>query len=153
VKGVIGVVSEEAGGQAQGLGEIVVLNRDLFFGVKIGNILRGLGYAVTFVAATGAFVERLRGEGVAPVLGVIDMGAGVDWEAVATVTGEGARTPVLVFGSHLDVEGLRAAKAAGVRRVVSNGDFHRDMVALVQRYARSGDEGEVTKDGGEMGSE
>jgi DNA-binding NarL/FixJ family response regulator len=118
------------------MGEIVVLNRDLFFGVKIGNILRGLGYQVTFVPATGVFVERLRAEGTAPVLGIIDMGAGVDWEAVATVTGEDARTPVLVFGSHLDVEGLRAAKAAGVRRVVSNGDFHRDMVALVRRYAR-----------------
>lgn len=123
--------------QAQDLGEIVVLNRDLFFGVKIGNVLRGLGYEVTFVAAAGAFVERLRGEGVAPVLGVVDMGAGVDWEAVATVTGEGTKTPVLVFGSHLDVDGLRAAKAAGVRRVVSNGDFHRDMVALVKRYARA----------------
>jgi hypothetical protein len=98
---------------------------------------------VTFVPATAAFVERLMEEGVAPVLGVIDMGAGVDWEAVATVTGEGAKTPVLVFGSHLDVEGLRAAKAAGVRRVVSNGDFHRDMVALVQRYARTGDPAEA----------
>ena len=71
-------------------------------------------------------------------LGAVVHRAGVDWEAVSTVTGEGARTPVLVFGSHLDVEGLRAAKAAGVRRVVSNGDFHRDMVALVRRYARAG---------------
>ena len=124
--------------QGTDLGEIVVLNRDLFFGVKIGNVLRGLGYRVSFVQETEAFVERLRAEGPPPVLGVIDMGAGVDWEAVGTVTGgKGSGTPVLVFGSHLDVEGRRAAKAAGVRRVVSNGDFHRDMVALVQRYATS----------------
>ncbi len=129
-------VTEVDDDQSQGLGEIVVLNRDLFFGVKIGNTLRGLGYQVAFVPATEAFVARLRTEGAAPVLGVIDMGAGVDWEAVRMVTGENATTPVLVFGSHLDVEGLRAAKAAGVRRVVSNGDFHRDMVALVRRYAR-----------------
>src|SRR5262249_14324182 len=118
-------------------GEIVVLNRYLFFGVKIGNILRGLGYEVSFVPTTDAFVARLGSADIAPVLGVIDMGAGVDWEAIADLTGaEGNTTPLLAFGSHLDADGRRAAKAAGVRRVVSNGDFHRDMVALVQRYAR-----------------
>jgi hypothetical protein len=121
------------------LGEIVVLNRDLFFGVKIGNVLRGLGYRVSFVQSTEAFVERLRSTETAPVLGVVDMGAGVDWAAVAAaIGGDGEAIPVLVFGSHLDVEGRRAAKAAGVRRVVSNGDFHRDMVALVRRYAVGG---------------
>ena len=120
-----------------GLGEIVVLNRDLFFGVKIGNILRGLGYDVSFVPSTPAFVARLRGDDPPPVLGIVDMGAGVDWQEIATLAGaEDAGTPLLVFGSHLDVEGRRAAKAAGVTRVVSNGDFHRDMVALVQRCAR-----------------
>jgi hypothetical protein len=120
-----------------GRGEIVVLNRDLFFGVKIGNTLRGLGYLVSFVPTTPAFVARLQGEGTAPVLGIVDMGTGVDWQEIAALTrSESAGTPLLVFGSHLDVDGRRAAKAAGVTRIVSNGDFHRDMVALVQRYAR-----------------
>lgn len=117
------------------LGEIVVLNRDLFFGVKIGNTLRELGYDVTFVNATRVFVERMaRGES-PPVLGLIDMNAGVDWEAVKRLNERVPGAPLLVFGSHLDVEGRRAAKAAGVRRVVSNGDFHREMVTLVRRYA------------------
>ena len=118
------------------LGEIVVLNRDLFFGVKIGNTLRGLGYRVSFVPTTEEFVTRLRTNSPPPVLGVIDMSAGVDWETIAAVVSAGAvRTPLLGFGSHLDVEGRRAAKAAGVTRIVSNGDFHRDMVTLVRRYA------------------
>jgi hypothetical protein len=127
-------------------GEILVLNRDLFFGVKIGNILRGIGYRVTFVPATAPFVARLRQVGPVPVLGIVDMAAGVDWQAIATITGDDRAAPLLVFGSHLDVDGRRAAKAAGVRRVVSNGDFHRDMVALVQRYARR--EGSDRKDSG-----
>ena len=63
------------------------------------------------------------------------MNAGIEWAVIARVTAAG-RTPILAFGSHLDVEGRRAAKAAGVTRVLSNGDFHRDMVALVERYAR-----------------
>jgi hypothetical protein len=118
------------------IGEIVVLNRDLFFGVRIGNLLRGLGYRVSFLPATAPFVARLRAAEPPAVLGIVDMGAGVDWDAIAAVTGgDGVATPILVFGSHLDVEGRRAAKAAGSRRVVSNGDFHRDMVALVERYA------------------
>jgi hypothetical protein len=129
--------SEPATDESRDLGEIVVLNRDLFFGVKIGNILRGLGYRVSFLPTTAAFVERLGSPDVAPVLGVIDMSSGVDWHAIAALTGsEDTATPLLAFGSHLDVEGRRAAKAAGVRRVVSNGDFHRDMVALVRRYTR-----------------
>jgi hypothetical protein len=116
-------------------GEIVVLNRDLFFGVKIGNILRGLGYRVSFVPATEPFVARLQTSGPETVLGIIDMGAGIEWSAIATLTGTES-TPILAFGSHLDVDGRRAAKAAGVTHILSNGDFHRDMVALVERYAR-----------------
>jgi CheY-like chemotaxis protein len=127
----------DTGDSDRNAGEIVVLNRDLFFGVKIGNTLRSLGYQVAFVRETPALVERLTNGDALPVLGIIDMNVGVDWSAVGAVTGERGRgVPVLVFGSHLDVEGRRAAKAAGVTRVLSNGDFHRDMVALVQRYAR-----------------
>jgi hypothetical protein len=116
-------------------GTILVLNRDVFFGVKIGNTLRALGYAVAFVKETAAFVGQLAADGEPPVLGLVDMNVGVDWDAIATLRERGPVVPILVFGSHLDVEGRRAAKAAGVRRIVSNGDFHRDMVALVQRYA------------------
>lgn len=112
------------------LGEIVVLNKDLFFGVKIGNTLRALGYTVTFTKTTNEFLLKMDGS---PVLGLIDLAAGADWDAVKAAE---IASPTLVFGSHLNVEGLRAAKTAGVTRVVSNGDFHRDMVALVARYAR-----------------
>ncbi len=114
-----------------------MLNRDLFFGVRIGNALRRLGYRVTFAADTAAFAARVRDAVPRTVLGIVDMGTGVDWATVKELTGEtGPASPILVFGSHLDVAGRRAAKAAGVARVVSNGDFHRDLVALVQRYAQ-----------------
>ncbi len=127
----------ETDSQPPYLGEIVVLNRDLFFGVRIGNTLRGLGYRVSFTPDSPAFAERITGADPPAVLGVIDMGAGVDWERIRSLTAPAdAGTPLLVFGSHLDVDGLRAAKAAGVTRVVSNGDFHRGMVELVRRYAR-----------------
>src|SRR5215208_4458636 len=119
------------------LGRVVVLNRDLFFGVKIGNQLKSIGYDVVFAKESDGFAERVRDQP-KPVLGLIDMNAGADWDAVMSLmSGDGPGVPVLAFGSHLDVEGRRAAKAAGVTRVLSNGDFHRDMVTLVRRYALS----------------
>lgn len=117
-------------------GQIVVLNRDLFFGVRLGNAMREAGYRVEFAKETAAFVERVRAQEPAAVLGIVDLNAGVDWEQIATLTADPAvATPILVFGPHMDVTGFRSAKAAGVRRIVSNGEFHRDMVGLVARYA------------------
>ncbi len=124
--------------EGSGSGKIVVLNKDLFFGVKIGNVLRSIGYTVEFAKASDEFARMMSVDPDRVALGIVDINAGVDWDTISALTGaESANAPVLAFGSHLDVNGLRAAKAAGVRRVVSNGDFHRDMVRLVQRYARS----------------
>ena len=115
--------------------DLVILNRDLFFGVRLGNALRDAGYRVAFASTTDAFLARLRGR-VPPRLGVVDLGAGPDWDAVAAFTADPAAvTPILVFGPHKDVAGFRAAKAAGVARVVANGEFHRDVLGYVARYA------------------
>ena len=84
--------------------------------------------------ATSAFFARLAAPGNAVALGLIDIGAGVDWEAAATALAT-TTTPVIAFGPHMDVEGLRAAKAAGVTRVYSNGEFSREMAAVIERYA------------------
>jgi hypothetical protein len=128
------VLNQEAIAQA-GLGEVVVLNSDLFFGVKIGNQLKKQGYAVAFRKTAGDFAAEIRATNA--VLGLIDLNARPDWTEVSALVKEiGERTPILVFGSHLDVDGLRAAKASGVRRVVSNGEFHQNMIELVARYAR-----------------
>jgi len=117
--------------------EIVVLNRDLFFGVRIGNALRDAGYRVTFRPATAPFIAHLRATDPPAALGLIDLGADPDWSEIAHVTRDMPAIPILVFGPHKDVDGFRAAKAAGITRIVSNGDFHRDMLGLVRRYARA----------------
>jgi len=121
------------------VGKIVFLNRDLFFGVRVGNTLRGLGYTVSVAPAAAAFVAKLREATPPPLLGIIDISAGVDWPIITSLTSSEQYTPILAFGPHKDVEGLRAAKSAGVTRVVSNGDFHQHMVELVRRYCRQPD--------------
>jgi hypothetical protein len=129
--------SDEPAAEGRGA-TVVVLNRDLMFGMRIRNALGPLGYAAAFAADTAAFAERLRGSDPAAALGLIDMNGPVDWELIGELATDAAVvTPLLAFGPHVDVAGRRAAKAAGVTRIVSNGDFHRDTVGLIRRYARA----------------
>ena len=64
------------------------------------------------------------------------MSAQPDWPLIKSLTEDADPAPILAFGPHTDVTARRAAKAAAVTRLVSNGDFHRDMMTLVRRYAR-----------------
>ena len=118
------------------LGKILVLVKDLFFSVKLGNELRGAGYSPIFAKSLEQFVALI--EEHRPHLGIIDITGMADWEQVADIQErpDASATPLLFFGPHKDVEGLRAAKAAGATRVVSNSQLHGNLIPLVQRYAR-----------------
>ncbi len=125
---------------------VVVLNRDLMFGVQIANVVRALGFAPRFVPDTDAFAAEMRRRDPRPVLGILDMNGPIDWEAISRLAGEPDGAPLLGFGPHVDVAGRRAAKAAGLTRIVSNGEFHRGMAELIGRYARPIDEFTPAKD-------
>lgn len=117
---------------------VVVLNRDLMFGSRITGVLRHLGYRARFARETDDFLAALAAEGEGAALGIIDMNAGVDWDAVGAFLGRsGERAPLLGFGPHVDVAGRKAAKEAGLDRIVSNGQFHADAPTLIARYART----------------
>lgn len=117
---------------------VVVLNRDLMFGSRIRSAMATLGLQVVVKGDTGAFLEAARTLEERAVIAIIDMNGKVDWDAIAVALREGASLPpVLGFGSHTDVETRRAAKAAGLNRIVTNGQFHADMTGYVQRYRRS----------------
>jgi hypothetical protein len=118
----------------EALPRIVLLNRDLFFGIRIRQVGAAIGYAVEITPKTDLFIERIAAHDVA--LGVIDIAATPDWELLAGAVVSGGLAPILAFGPHKDVDGLRGAKQAGVTRVVSNGDFHKDPAAMLRRYAR-----------------
>lgn len=117
----------------EGNGRIVALSRDVFFGMRVRTVLRQLGYQLALVKTEQEAVEATGDEETALLL--VDFNGPVAWDALATVLE--SETPVLGFGSHTDVEGFRAAKEAGVRRVVSNGEFSRRLPELVEQYRRS----------------
>jgi hypothetical protein len=115
-------------------GAIMILTKDLLFGVSIRNAVLRLGFAPRIVKSPDALAEELMGT--TSALTIVDLGAiggDGDWDTIQEIAER--ETPVLVFGPHKNVDGLRAAKAAGVTRVVSNGQFHREMGALIERYA------------------
>lgn len=117
---------------------VVVLNRDLMFGSRIRSAMATLGLQAVVKGDTAAFLEAARSHGGRVVLAIIDMNGKVDWDTISAALREDETLPpVLGFGSHTDVETRRAAKAAGVNRIVSNGQFHADMTGYVQRYRRS----------------
>ena len=123
------------GSQGPDKGTIVVLNKDLFFGVRLRQLATDLGYACVIEKETAAFFGRLTSLGEAAALGIVDIGLGVDWEVAAREMAQ-ATAPVVAFGPHMDVDGLRAAKQAGVTRVFSNGEFSRETAGIITRYAR-----------------
>ena len=123
--------TREPAPRAHGL--VAVLSKDLFFGMRIRTSLRALGYAVAIAQDAATFSRHLENGDQRAVLGIVDFNFPVDWEAVKDSVAIGV--PILAFGPHLDVAGFRAAKQAGVTRVVANGEFTRSLPDLAQRYA------------------
>jgi len=114
----------------------IVMNRDLLFGSRIRSALASLGLEGRFVATAEEFVCAMSELAGSAAIGVIDMNRPVTWGVIrdALSLADDGAVPTLAFGPHVDVEGRRAAKAAGVTRIVSNGQFHSDMAGLIDRY-------------------
>jgi len=122
----------------RGPAQAVVLNRDLLFGSRIRIALAALGLEARFVTTAEQFVSVLREQPGAVAIGIIDMNGVFSWEVIREGLSRPHDNPVptLAFGPHVDIEGRRAAKAAGVTRIVSNGQFHEDTSGLIDRYRR-----------------
>lgn len=124
-------------------GVIVALIPDVFFSVTVRSTIQQLGYR--FVLAKSVEQAAHASQENQARLVIADgtaIRSAADWDALGRLTAAG--TPVLVFGPHKDVDVLRAAKQANVTRVVANSLFHREMTALVERYALPDDAAPAT---------
>jgi predicted metal-dependent hydrolase len=138
---------------------IVAFVADLFFSTRIEDAGRRLGYAVVIIedadqigpadsqALGRQFAEHLIGRGAAlidqltqwkPGLIIFDLGnTGIPWrEWIPLITSVPAtrRFPVLCFGSHIEVETMRAAKEAGAQEVVARSRFVSDLQNLIRKH-------------------
>lgn len=115
---------------------VVVLSRDLFFGMRIRNALKQMGFATVLTKTEAEFEAAITSEPSLPVLALIDFNHAVHWRAIATMVEAYADLPVLAFGAHTDTASFKAAREAGVTRVISNGAFSQQLPELVEKYAR-----------------
>lgn len=111
---------------------IVALTRDLFFGMRVRTIVKQLGHPLVLTRDEVATVEAATHDDA--MLALVDFNGQVDWDALQPLIA--SDVPVVAFGSHTDVEGFRAAKAAGVDRIVSNGQFSRRLPELIKTYGK-----------------
>jgi DNA-binding response OmpR family regulator len=114
--------------------QILALEKDLFFSVKMRDTLRHHGMDVTVVRTLAAFEQRVAAEGdEKPALVIVNTAiSGVDWEGAIRRAREHGLT-VLAFGSHMDLEARQKALQAGAQRVVANSKFASDMPGLVNK--------------------
>lgn len=118
---------------------LIALNRDVFFGVRLRNLAKELGYDLTLAPTAAAVNSALATHHATTALVIIDMNVlhdPIDWENLSDTLAAYPSVPSLGFGPHTDVDNRRDAKRAGLTRIVSNGEFHRDAAALIQRYTR-----------------
>lgn len=140
---------------------IVAFVADLMFTPRIAKVAEHIGYRVKWIEAAdqignvelearpelpGEFLYGREGRLFdqmtlwQPALLLFDLNnAAIPWrEWIAALKSAAAtrRIPVMCFGSHMDVDTMKAARSVGADAVLARSRFTADMPALFQRYAR-----------------
>ena len=115
---------------------VLLLERDLFFIVKVRDTLSHAGYETQVARSAEDFARKLAAG--SPALVIVHTGlVGVDWEQVIA-RAKAAQVPTLAFGSHVDLEAQQAARRAGADRVISNSKLAKDLPAIAERVVSQG---------------
>ncbi|MBM7842515.1 MULTISPECIES: response regulator [Herpetosiphon] len=114
---------------------IVAYVPDLMFGIRVRDVLQQLGYQAIVADSLAAAQQALAAD-----LGLLIVDLRSESEATSALV-QAAKAldpqlPVLAFGSHVDVERQKAARAAGCDRVVANSKFSSDLPNLIATLVR-----------------
>ena len=111
----------------------LILSDDLIDGSRIGGHAKALGFAVVIARTQAQAVTQLTKE---PAAVLIDLHNGsLDLTALVTAAQETKPRPRLVaFGSHVDAQRLKAARAAGCDEVLPRSAFFEDLDGNITRW-------------------
>ena len=103
--------------------------------VRIENAVQRAGGTVRIVQTDGELFDTLRH---APAFAVVDLG--LPWLNVDIVAEwcQDAGVPLVAFGPHVDVGGLRRARNAGVEFVYPRSKFLADLNGVVAEVLNAG---------------
>ncbi len=105
---------------------------DLMFGTRIEDTARHLGYTIHMLAPGQDAGAAMAGQ--EPTLVVVALDA-PGWEHVVRA-GKQAGARVLAFGSHKNVDLLRAAKEAGCDEVLARSRMAAELPELLTKEAK-----------------
>ena len=121
------------------MARVLALTPDLFFSTRISSALSRAGHAVRIVDTSDQEAIEEAVWSLNPALAILDLGAAFwDWQsALRHLTESEPELPILAYGSHMNVDATKTAKANGATRVVAKSEFVNNMLNLVERYARA----------------
>ena len=121
------------------MARILALTPDLFFSTRISSTLSRAGHAIRIVDRSEKEIIEDAIWSLNPALAILDLGAAFwDWQsALQHLTESEPDLPILAYGSHMNVDASKSAKANGATRVVAKSEFVNNMLNLVERYARA----------------
>ncbi len=116
---------------------IVCLEPDLFFAARLDDVIRACGGQPVIVDTPEQFVEAV--DRTFPVLALLDLNTPGDWEIAirrCKLRPQTAQTPLIAFGSHVEVDTLKRARQAGADHAWARSKMMEELVALVQRHVQ-----------------
>lgn len=114
---------------------IVCLEADLFFIPRLEDVIRRQGGTPVIVETPDAFVDAV--DRCFPVLALVDLATEGDWAHAITrckIRPHTSQTPIIAFGSHVDVETLRAARRAGADHAWARSKLMEELPQVVERH-------------------
>ncbi len=114
---------------------VAILEEDLFFSTRLMDVVVAQGGRPALVESPAALVDTVDSQD--PVLILLDLKTPGDWqEAIRTLKSRPhtRQIPLYAFGSHVDVETLRAARQAGADHAWARSKMMEELVGLVDRH-------------------
>ena len=114
---------------------VVILEPDLFFSIRLEDVVRAAGGEPVTIEAAGRFVAAI--ESTFPVLALLDLKTPGDWETAirqCKMKPHTRQTPIFAFGSHVDTATLQKARRAGADHAWARSRMMDELVAVVSRH-------------------
>jgi len=114
---------------------VVCLEPDLFFATRLHDVVVQCGGQAVLVETPDAFIAAVDRH--FPVLALVDLATPGDWATAITrckVRPHTSQTPIIAFGSHVEVETLKAARKAGADHAWARSKLMDEVVAVVDRH-------------------
>lgn len=122
-------------GEADSRPVVVSLAPDLFFAMRLEDVIVAQGGRSVLTETPEAFVEAV--DQFFPVLTLLDLATPGDWQLAITrckMRPQSRQIPIYAFGSHVDVVTLQAARRAGADHAWARSKMMEELVAVVERH-------------------